>query len=100
MASIHIYDYSCDYLETILIKNLFVFFYCPYIIVTYYYLRKNDVHDYWFSFYWSSGVKKKNEYILFIVMKYSSFKGYFIWDTWIFGIREKGTKRIVYHLVK
>lgn len=33
-------------------------------------------------------------------MKYSSFKGYFIWDTWIFGIREKGTKRIVYHLVK
>lgn len=95
MASIHIYDYSCDYLETILIKNLFVFllplYYC-------YYLRKND--DYWFSSYWSSGVKKKNEYIIFIVMKYSSLKGYFIWDTWIFGIREKGTKRIVYHLVK
>lgn len=22
-------------------------------------------------------------------MKYSSFKGYFIWDTWIFGITEK-----------
>lgn len=99
MASIRIYDYSCDYLETILIKNLFVF-YCPYIIVTYYYLRKNDVHDYWFSSYLSSGVKKKNESIIFIVMKYSSFKGYFIWDTWIFGIREKGTKRIVYHLVK
>lgn len=33
-------------------------------------------------------------------MKYSSFKGYFIWDIWIFGIREKGIKRIVYYLVK
>lgn len=50
---------------------------CAYIIVTNYYLRKNDVHNNWFSSYWSSGIKTKNECVVFIVLKKSCFKGFF-----------------------